>query len=561
MPRCFPPDPDFPTGFHGERAVWEALRAQLPEEALLFRSIPLVEGSREREIDLLVAWPGEGVAVIEVKGGQVWKDSDGAWHQYSSAEERRIEDPAEQVQDARHLLQGYLRRRGTGPTAIANSRTTHLVALPFTEVPRDWSAPNLERTMVIDKVDLRYAAARVLTAIQEHGAGWKPLSALGAELLVDVLAASLPRQVDRIAQAAEQGVVVDQLTRDQSRFLTGVMSRMTRARVIGGAGTGKTFLAMEQARRLARSGQRVALVCYSRGLGRYFERVVEAWPARDRPAYTGLFHDLPLRWGAEPGADDDSDYWERRLPEQLGKLAAGRPATEKFDAVIVDEAQDFSDIWWPNLLRCLRDPEQGGLFVFLDDGQRVFPRNGQDPIELEPLLLEENLRNTKQIAQLIGSMSQVPMRSRGSSGDPVRVVDVPVEDALGAADDVIDTLLDEGWDPGQVALLTTGRRHPEQRHIVELAGYQEYWDDFFAEEDVFYGHVLGFKGLERPVVVLCVNGFRDQERAREILYTGLSRASALLVVVGPRALVEEIGGEGVRRRLTAAQLWSVPTTA
>jgi len=77
---------------------------------------------------------------------------------------------------------------------------------------------------------------------------------------------------------------------------------------------------------------------------------------------------------------------------------------------------------------------------------------------------------------------------------------------------------------------------------------------------VFYGHVLGFKGLERPVVVLCVNGVRDVGRAREILYTGLSRASSLLVVVGPRALVEEVGGEAVRRRLTSALAWR-PTTA
>ncbi|GAA4287921.1 nuclease-related domain-containing DEAD/DEAH box helicase [Georgenia daeguensis] len=557
MPRLFPPDPDFPDGFHGERAVWEALRDQLPDEAVLFRSIPLIEGAKEREIDLLVAWPGAGIAVIEVKGGNVWKDDAGAWHVSSGGGERRIEDPAEQVQDARHLLQSYLRRRGSGPAAVASSRTAHLVALPFTEVPQDWSAPNLARTMVVDRHELGHVAARVLHAIDAHGAGHKPLSAVEAQILVDVVASSLPRQVDSIARAAEQRAVVEQLTRDQAHLLTQFLSHQSRARVIGGAGTGKTWVATAQARRLARSGRRVALVCYSRGLGRFFERLVATWPARDRPAYVGLFHDLPIRWGAEPGADDDSDYWERRLPEQLGTLAATRPAGELFDAVVVDEAQDFSDIWWPNLLQCLRDPERGGLYVFLDDGQRVFPRNGHDPIELPPFQLEENLRNTKQIAQLIGSMSQVAMRPRGAPGEPVRVVDVVPEEAVEVADDAVEALLGEGWDPGHVALLTTGRRHPEQRHSVELAGYQEYWDDFLAGEDVFYGHVLGFKGLERPVVVLCVNGFRDLERAREILYTGLSRASSLLVVVGPRALVEEIGGEGARRRLAGAQQWTV----
>ncbi|MCF2572155.1 hypothetical protein [Brevibacterium sp. UCMA 11754] len=54
--------------------------------------------------------------------------------------------------------------------------------------------------------------------------------------------------------------------------------------------------------------------------------------------------------------------------------------------------------------------------------------------------------------------------------------------------------------PGDIALLTTGSRHPEQRSIVETEGTSAYWDQFFATEDVFYGHhVLGFNGLERPV--------------------------------------------------------------
>ena len=94
-----------------------------------------------------------------------------------------------------------------------------------------------------------------------------------------------------------------------------------------------------------------------------------------------------------------------------------------------------------------------------------------------------------------------------------------------------------------------------QVETVGLAGYQEYWDGFFAGEDGFYGHVLGFKGLERTVVVLAVNGVRDAARARTVLYTGLSRARVLLVVVGPRGYVEEVGGEAVRKRLGDAWEW------
>ncbi|MBC7307684.1 MAG: ATP-binding domain-containing protein, partial [Dietzia sp.] len=316
-----------------------------------------------------------------------------------------------------------------------------------------------------------------------------------------------------------------------------------------------TFLALEQARRRARRGERVALLCYSRGLGRYLERVTQTWPRKERPAYVGLFHDLPLAWGAEPGAEDDSDYWERRLPLRLAELAADRPPADLFDTVVVDEAQDFGELWWPSLLRCLRAPDAGGLFVFLDDAQRVFARDGVAPITTPPVQLDENLRSTKQIAQVFGAFVDGPVRPRGPRGAPVRIVDVPPSEAIDAADDAVVALIDEGWPPGQIALLTTGHRHPEQAQEVQSGGYAAYWDAFFAGEHVFYGHVLGFKGLERAVVVLAVNGFRETERAKKLLYTGMSRARLQLVVVGARTAIERIGGEAVQLRFKSAQDW------
>jgi hypothetical protein len=67
-----------------------------------------------------------------------------------------------------------------------------------------------------------------------------------------------------------------------------------------------------------------------------------------------------------------------------------------------------------------------------------------------------------------------------------------------------------------------------------------------------------FKGLERPAVVLAVKGFRDEERAREMLYVGLSRARDLLVVCGDLELIRRVGGDAVAHRLTASppRAWS-----
>jgi ATP-dependent exoDNAse (exonuclease V) beta subunit len=103
-----------------------------------------------------------------------------------------------------------------------------------------------------------------------------------------------------------------------------------------------------------------------------------------------------------------------------------------------------------------------------------------------------------------------------------------------------------------VALLTTFRRHPVQVER-QAKGQDAYWATYWDDEDLFYGHVLGFKGLERPAVVLAVNGFRDEARAREMLYVGLSRARDLLVVCGDMELIRRVGGEAVARRLQGAR--------
>ncbi len=546
MPRCYPPDPEFGEGRHGERTVWEALRRSLPDDAALLYSVWLVEEGREHEIDLLVAWPGVGIGAVEVKGGQVVRDESGRWFTTKGQDRRPTGHPLVQASDARHVLQRYLARAGV---AASRSRTQHLLALPHMGIPADYDPADLPRRQVVDQGDLVGIAARVKAAINA-GDGHEPLDAVGLQELIALLAAQLPAQTSLLTQAEEHEQLVDQMTRDQGKILDSFRYHH-RLAVIGGAGTGKTWLALEQAKRLAKDGQKVGLLCYSRGLGRFLQRMTETWPKR--PAYTGLFHDLAIEWGAPPKAGTESDYYEEELPRALGELAVGR--TDLFDAIVVDEAQDFGELWWPSLLACLRDPDNGGVYVFMDKAQRVFSRQSDPPIAIPPYVLSTNIRNTKKIAQVFGSLSLDPATYRGVDGPPVRFVQCTAEQAVSRADDAIGAL-EEVWEPGQLALLTTKNRHPVQQEMVEGHGWQDYWDDFFAGKDVFYGHVLGFKGLERQAVVLAVNGFRELERAKEMLYVGLSRARTQLVVCGDLEEIARVGGEGVRKRLQAAEQWS-----
>jgi hypothetical protein len=553
MPRCFPAEPDFPEERRAERVVWEALRDQLPDDAALFHSLQLKERNHEYEADLVVVWPGVGIGVIEVKGGQV-SFAEGQWRQSGGPEGAHdIADPVVQAQDACHALHRHLEHR---TPEGAKGRSAHLVAFPYTQVPSGWSTPGCPRELVIDSTDLRSAATIVKNVIESFGLGHAPLSEEGAHYVIETLTGPLGGQLSLLSLAEGHEHRVDQMTRDQARILD-VLRHQPRLKVIGGAGSGKTWLALEQASRLAGDGKRVALLCYSRGLARYFQGVAATWPNGKQPAYVGLFHALPLQWGGPPppaGGDGlGSTYYEESLPAAMAELAAELPEAERFDAVVIDEAQDFGEAWWTATLACLKDRDNGGLYAFLDEAQRIFNRYGEVPIPLPPIHLGENIRNTKRIAQTFGSLVGEQMRYRGLDGPPVRFVQCATDDALEAADDEVERLVEEGWPQGQIALLTTGRRHDMQVELVQTYGdHTSYWDEFFAETSVFYGHVLGFKGLERPAVVLAVNGLRDVERAKEYLYVGMSRARTRLVVCGDLDLIATHGGEALRKRLEAA---------
>jgi hypothetical protein len=62
-PSCYPPQPEFGAGRTAERRVWQALRGQLPDDAALLHSVAMIERATEYEADLIIAWPGVGVAV------------------------------------------------------------------------------------------------------------------------------------------------------------------------------------------------------------------------------------------------------------------------------------------------------------------------------------------------------------------------------------------------------------------------------------------------------------------------------------------------------------------
>ncbi len=186
-------------------------------------------------------------------------------------------------------------------------------------------------------------------------------------------------------------------------------------------------------------------------------------------------------------------------------------------------------------------PAGGGLYLYSDVNQRVFARFGEPPVPLVILMLDHNLRNTRQIGELINPLAPNRMRLLGGSGPEVTFVPCSAAEAIDVADDHVDTLLEEGWSPRDVALLTVGTRHELQRDAAETDP-DAYWASFWDDDMTFYGHVLGCKGLERRAVVLCVNKDQVQPRDRERLY---------VACLGPRTASSSSGTPTTSRACAA----------
>lgn len=533
-----------------ERGVYQALTAQLQPNDRVIPGQRVTDHLKDHEIDFVVAIENAGIVCIEVKGGDISYGPNG-WLQGSRGREHKIE-PVRQVRQARYALRDFI--EGDERWTQKRVRWEHVVVFPHAEIDPEFAVPDCPRWMIVDRTELANLVDKLKYALLRQENDLPLLTRAGIDQLSTALSGRGLPQRSVVARALANQDAADALTEHQAVILDAIRL-LNRVEIRGGAGSGKTFLAMEQARRLAQRGQRVALVCYSHGLASFLERVSARWPRRQQPAYVGEFHDLGKQWGAAAGPDESLrteetvKFWEHDLPLQMVQLARQLEPGHRFDAIVVDEAQDFADAWWDPLLAALKDEETGGLYVFNDEGQRVFDRHGSPPVPLVPLLLDHNVRNTRQIANAFQPLVGHPMRFLGGEGPAVTFVPCRRQEAMNEGDDQVERLLESGWRPEDVALLTTGSRHPEQIER-QAAGHGSYWESFWDAEQVFYGHVLGFKGLERAAVVLVVNDEgREFERSRERLYVGLSRARDELVVCGDPDFLRSVGGPDLASRL------------
>ena len=514
------PSQPLDTRSRAELRVFDQLRASFSGAnqggwfALHSLNLPRHEYKRFGEIDFVVCGP-DGLFALEVKGGGV-SCRDGVWEtqdRFGKVVHLR-ESPFKQAESALHGLRGRL------PASPANALVIgYGVVMPDVQslpVGAEW-----DRATLADARDFRQFE-RWLEKLIAHWRAKDPrkptasadqLRALQQFLRPD-FEAVMP--LHRSAHEVEERIA--RLTEDQLGLID-IVEANERVICSGGAGTGKTMLAQELAKRWSAQGMRVALACHSPWLRAYLAK------------------------SAAPGVTVT-------LLESI-QVTARRAGVDRFDALIVDEGQDLLNM---DALSRLDEALHGGI----DGGRWCFfhDRNNQSGLcgEYAPdaydflksfgharIPLKTNCRNTLPILSRIQGALNADLGTAGV-GDGPAVRETTVIDPAEAANALrkeLDRLVNtDGFDPSEIvilspkplrhscaALLTSGC----DRSISEL---DEYSPSRTGSDTVGFAQIDNFKGLESPVIVLVdLPTPRVDSHARAFHYVGMSRARALLSMI------------------------------
>ena len=440
--------------------------------------------------------------------------------------------PVAQAQRAMYAVRDYMRDHGMGDLA---ARCKFLYAVWFPIVSDSYIRgmilpPELPRELLMAEealYDPDFYLNRIFS-FTDHGKTETSLNDSQATRIVnEILCPQFEIAPSASFDTDTKHMLFHRLLKEQASVLDFLEEQKT-AVINGAAGTGKTLVAVEKAKRHAFRGEKVLFLCFNRQLR---DHLAENY------AHENIDYETIARFACRLGHTPEPDY------ALLNRLRGDMWEKDSFpyQHVIVDEGQDFGSdaIEEADILSTIKTiiedtKEDGSFYVFYDKLQLIQARKMPQFLADADckLTLYRNCRNTENIAKT----SLRPVSERSPKLMENCIVGVPAklhfcEDAdsvLGALDDSLDTLLGDGIE--NIVILTCKKESDSL-----LAQYIE--NGFYpaGKKKIRFTTCRKFKGLEADAVILVdveEDTFLGNDGQNVLLYyVGTSRARLRLDIL------------------------------
>jgi len=529
-----------------EVRVFDKLSNVLDDTYTVFYSSPWLGedqlgNEKDGECDFMVAHPTHGYLAIEVKGGGISFDPiDRQWWTTDSNGFRfKIKDPVEQARSAKHeLLKKLKRSPGWRDRWVPNS---HGVIFPgAASPPADLGADRPRRLFCCSHEFAHGLLGWIQSRMEANGAGADKLGKDGIAAFERILAQPFNLGF-RLASAMDDAKEQLGILEPTQFHILEAIAEIGRVEAKGGAGTGKTILAMEEARRAAARGKRTLLTCYSQPLANELRRRLETLPNLTVSSLHEVCRQTVREAGVllPDGTEKTPSFSDSVLPGLFIDSLSLRPDL-KWQHVVIDEGQDLFYPWWIAIDAAVSD--DGVLRVFSDSNQRIYDRRTFPSSDLlvVPIRLTRNLRNTKAIHAAASIHYEGPeITAEGPNGLPVNWIAADSNEGMveAAYREVRRLVFQEEVATDEIAVLCPDPKWVERFQVASARSSLEFVNcDDLDTERVIVDTISRFKGLERPAIILVAGSgnLMNAERA----YVGLSRPRFLLSVVAHHLEIE-----------------------
>ena len=531
-------------GSFGEEVILSCLRT-LPDEYIVFHSLEWIDGPSKNghrvaqgEADFTIFHPDKGIAIVEVKGGAISCDGR-EWVQtniYGQARSRKMQDPVQQADRSKFKIKEIIDNYGI------KCLTCHGVWFPDVDQIEGTLPLNYHSNIVLLKKDLGNPQG----AIDRIFAYWSKLyrfspklSPLAARRVVDTLAPVFKAVPSMQSIFDERERLFVRLTNEQTAILD-YLDEQRLALIHGRAGTGKTLLAVEKARRLAETGDKVLFLCYNAALRQHLRNQYSI----PNVEYDNL-HTLPIKLFDEAdGLYGDSliELLVRELTQKKYKARELWP----YNHLIIDEGQDFPD----EVVQALLGVNSGHVYIFYDRYQLVHLKDvpkWTEQIDCR-LVLNRNCRSTVQITRsacsVIGEKPNITLNNI-QGDEPQIIFSSELHKATELIVKIIKQAVRKGIELRDIAVLSL---QPEGKSLFTAQSFRSIpVTEKYGEPGLLFTTVRKFKGLEAKVLILTdvsAQTFKTPQNKR-LYYVGASRAKHELYVfinpgIKPKEIVEKL---------------------